>query len=84
MKQEELISKSEVERILHYSWITGYLWLLKEVSKLPTFSPEAIIEEMIEDVLNPEWTTIDEKRLRCLEDVLWKIKWEPPSRHCIT
>jgi hypothetical protein len=26
----------------------------EELDKLPTFSPEAIIEEMIEDVLNPE------------------------------
>lgn len=42
------------------------------------------IDEMIEDELNPEWTTINESRLRCLEDVIWRIKWEPPSRHNIT
>lgn len=58
--------------------------VIDELDSLQTIDPIATIDDMIDDELNPEWTTINENRLRCLEDVIWRIKWQPPSRHNIT
>lgn len=85
MTNKELISKSEVEKILkhwfpmHWHWENYYF--IEQIKSLPTFSPEAIIEEMIEEEKNtpldfPHDEHSQIMKLICYQNVLDRIRAE--------
>ena len=61
MTKEELISKSEVEKILKK--YHRYSKAIEEIESLHTFSPEAIIEEEIEKLKNTQFLAMIDKKI---------------------